>query len=472
MWFSLLPFFILFLFRNNGCLCKITPIKSYFGNSSISFCVDDQHISRSNGNQNNNSNQNVRSITRLLDLNGDVLHLIFKHLELVELMNIAEVDAILGGFARNEFRRKYQEYRIDILGHDIYARTRGALTVDHRRKVIELGDYDVKLNILENFLTGIKKLRIDNRFIEGNELITMNKLVNKFGAEFLTHLNLGNTNNDALKQYQKPFKCVEDLFCIIDISGTARNMLPFNILFPRLRRLSLTLYSGDDFSFIDCTFSELEYLDITVSETSWKQRAQIERMIQKNGHIKSIEIKNFPDNYIKTIAELLPNLENLTIFDNCNLDETVRLENVKHFKLYSKSANSINRLSFPQLESIKFVYSSEYFNEWVSFFCNHCNLTKLTINNHFGMENLRLLELTSKLQNLVELTVESYYAISDQIISRIIQQHDELMKLQFSVLHYDDVEAIREQFQNEWNITKILRPDAILMERKNSTVFE
>lgn len=473
MWYNFLFCFILLLLHSDSCLSKLISIESNCNGNAEEISRSNQHENQ-NGNANTNKDENAKAKARtnLLDLNDDVLYLIFNEFEFAELLNITEVNRILAAFASETFRQKYREYQVDIMGCDVYAKKRGKFFIDDKRKVIELRDYEVKLIVLKNFMNGVHKLHIDNNFIEGNESVEMNKLVNKFGYEALTHLNLGSIQDDALQQYTIPFDQVEDLSCIIYLSRGTTKIMPFNQLFPKLRRLSINLDFNADYSFIDCEFSELEYLDIIVTEASWScGQSQIEGMLQKNPQIKSIEIINFPHDFVEFISKWLPNVENLTLHEFGIGNEPVQLNNVINFKLYAFSPVSIDKLILPRLESIKFFYSSMYFNAWNTFFKNNQQITKLVINEYYSLENLRLLEITSRLMNLVEILLKCYSPISDETISRIIERHDKLMKLQWSVEHHDDTRSIQERFENEWHIKYILKPsNAILLERKNTTL--
>lgn len=125
-----------------------------------------------------------------------------------------------------------------------------------------------------------------------------------------------------------PFPEVE--YLNVNIKEVTGDIGSFGQLFPKLRGLSLVLESDIDCSFIDCDLPQLEHLYIRLTNDSRQCIDQIEQFMRKNGQIKSIELSEFPHNFVKVISEVLPIIENLTIPTIDTGNDTVRLENVKH----------------------------------------------------------------------------------------------------------------------------------------------
>lgn len=148
---------------------------------------------------------------------------------------------------------------------------------------------------------------------------------------------------------------------------------------------------------------------------------------------------------------------------------------------------SIGQLRFPQLDWLEMYYSPSFSNVWTAFFKNHQNLTKLDLVQGFTKNfktpegSVQLVELTSDLLNLVEVTVHYSSLVSAGTIIRFIQAHRKLMKVQFSIAPdrtFDDfeIQILRKRFELEWHIRIFYDEQGcymipeLIIERKNSTL--
>lgn len=247
---------------------------------------------------------------KFIDLNYDVLFIIFNQLELLDLISVASTDPIVASAAAEVFRHKYQDYRIEVNIFDINN---------------DLGDTrwagDIGMSIAPN-----KHIKISNA---------------ELGLKILVHLGSGLTKVLVHERYAKyilqglktPLNGIQEF--AVNIKETVNGVRSFNQLFPQLKRLSVNLKANVDISFVDCEFPHLEFFSTHIDAEASDCSKQFEALIQKNQHIKAIEINGFPTEAIKTINNLLPNLENVTLSDQQidTRNETLCLENVKHLKL-------------------------------------------------------------------------------------------------------------------------------------------
>lgn len=96
-----------------------------------------------------------------------------------------------------------------------------------------------------------------------------------------------------------------------------------------MRKLTLTMYSVEDLSYIDCKISHLEQLSLSIARITWNKIDMMEKNLRKNPQIKSIELKSFfPPGFAKVIEPLLPNLQNLTLSASDIGKESICFENV------------------------------------------------------------------------------------------------------------------------------------------------
>lgn len=221
--------------------------------------------------------------------------------KLTELLQMATSNLSLIPIARTEFSQRYQEYAVQLCG--VWSDRKQNLTVYKKPgKRVQITDLSLAEIILKHFGDLIKNLQISENF-----------------------------TNDILRRRRcsTPFPEVEHLS--VDIKEVTCDIGTFGQMFPKLRALDLTLQSDIDYSFIDCELPLLENLYIRLTNDSQQRMDQIERFMRKNPQIKSIVIIGFPQNYVKIINELLPNIENFTIPTINTRNDTVRLENVKHF---------------------------------------------------------------------------------------------------------------------------------------------
>lgn len=407
--------------------------------------------------------------TNLLDLNEDVLYIILEHLNITDLLSTAKADTKLSCTASNVFHRRYLNYSIEISRDDVDEVVK--FDISPVGKTMKIYDYEMSVNILKYFMCVIQKLVIKNELLEISHSTIINDLINKHSTQLTTSLKLSTLQEDTLAQYTAPFDGVEDFECTIKVKQIGTNILPFNRLFPKLKRLTLRLEFGVDFYYIDCELPHLVHLAIVVYQDAKKQQNSIDGLLRKNAQIKSIVSYGIP---AKIINKLLVKLENLTLHKFDVGSDRLCFENVKHFHSLDVSDHSIDKLSFPCLETLSstiFHYSRSYLDAWMRFFKNHTNLTKLHVNEFHTTKRAKLLELTDGLINLVELKMESCNVIDTENMTIFIEKHPKLMKFDFSVLDYKKNRSvfrnIRERLCSEWHVRKHKNNDnRFVLERK------
>lgn len=405
--------------------------------------------------QDENQHKNHKKSTKFTDLNIDVLLLIVEFLSLPELLHLAEINDGLNSIASDVFRRKYRNYEIEVLrlanGDDVEERFH-LYAINHKQ--IEITDYHMALKVFEHFGRAIRKLSISANMCKHHSIV-IDQMINRYCSESITHLDLGFIEENTLQQFTAPFKAVESFTCYIYKEIQPAKILPFDKLFPKISHLKLTLSADIEYTFIDCELPHLQHLDVNLDyDRANKRGKQIEGLLRKNKQIKSIEIRDFPTDYIKEIKYYLPNLENLTLNEFDIRNETIQLENVKHLKLRTSHPKSIDKLSISSLESLDFMYKEELFGEWVSFFRNHSflGILHITTCNYLNVEHF--MELMAEVSHLVEMKLKTIGYFSAETIVKIIRNFKQLMTFELSLLIYGqcDFNILQKQFENEWII--------------------
>lgn len=241
------------------------------------------------------------------------------------------------------------------------------------------------------------------------------------------------------------------------------------------------MYDSLNYNLLDCFFPQLEHLELEFSTDQTERVGEkIEGMLRRNPQVRTVQIANFPDDYVKVISDLLPNLESLVIDDHFRINETVHFENVKHFAIRSKWPDTIERMSFARLESMNMEYSSnngimpppvDILQKWLKFFRNHQSLSKLFLFAERRMPDDHLLALIDSLPNLVELRIQIIGYMNPETINEIIRSHGQLRTFVWYSENNEvsDITMLQENFENDWHIRRV-ENKKFWIERKNSTL--
>lgn len=291
--------------------------------------------------------------------------------------------------------------------------------------------------------------------------------ISKYCSKTLKQLDLDFIREDTFKHLTTSFDKVKELTFGVDLKRINAGTLSFNKLMPKLLKLKLKLYTAVDYSFINVNFRNLRELHIFATVDAWthKTRTQIEGFFKKNPKITTIYMSGFPDAYISSIKKLQPNLQSLSI-DSFDITEPIRFDNVKHFGLSVISATPIDKLSFPQLDSVQMGFYTETIDQWLQFFRRHQKVRRLFVDNAFSFP---LVELTANLANLNEVTLQNLIMcslFSVKHICEFIQGHTKMTKLQLLNIHYEesDFVTLRERLENDWRVVQ--SEYDLLIERK------
>lgn len=395
--------------------------------------------------------------TKFADLNSDVLYQISNELNVAGLLNMVRSNSKLASGADDQFWRKYKYYNLAImkmvLSDDTLLSTENKIIECETMKAIEVYDLQSAADLLKFFGQTFRKLRIQNHDIFINHPAIMMKYFRHFGSKVLTNLNLDRIQEDTFRRFVRPFENVEDLSFSVNVS-TVKERVPLNLLFPALKRLTLELRSDADYSFIAVEFKQLEHVFISALNRPKEQMSHIEAFLSKNSHLRSIHLVAFFPDLVKSVANLLPKVVNLTLeAAPVKGDEIVQYDSVKHFKLYEQYPTSLKKLSFPQMQTLEMQFSDDMLNDWTAFLQKHKNISRLDVTQVDGQ--MQLLKLTAQMDNLTDISVECSTFIAMEEIAEFVDEHKKLMKLKiakFIGFNDTDVSFLREKFGNNWHI--------------------
>lgn len=387
---------------------------------------------------------------------------------------MAQISSKFRYIAADIYRRNYSDYEIQVQLEQTKNKSRGKpYNIYTLRKIITIDDLASLSIIMEYFGNNIHKINILNmtkrNYTLGSDWAEVNRIVNEYAWESMTHLKLGFISNTLWPLFTMPFKSVESLSTIVnrDTDG-----MKLNELCPNLRELHIYLIGEVNYDFIDCKIPHLQHLDMSIEvATAWNNKEQIIGLIQKNPQIRSVDATNTRPEFSKVINQYLPDLENLTFHYDDNQDEPLHFEHVKNCALSTLRNCSIKTLSFSHLESLEIMYFPAGLNAFIEFFHRHKNISRL----HFTrtvITTTDLEQITAELPNLVEVIVDYLGSYSNmENISRFIESRSKLMKFQFRLhdMIATDRNQLREDFErnHSWfNVNYIEETKKFFFERK------
>lgn len=409
---------------------------------------------------------------RLADLNTDVQFIMFDRLNLTELIDVVKTDPNLIPIAGEVFRRKHQNYRISI-----YIPPENVKFSNNYMKTVKLCS-DV-VGYFGNYTTKLS-MDIDEKLPRST--MNFDRLINEYASESITILDLKRVRSDTLDQFKLPFKQLKELSLKINVNQTG-NILPFNILFPELQKLSITLQLNLNYSFIDCELPNLVNLTLNLNSIPNHKHVndQFERFLQKNQQIRFVDLLGLgtvPEEYIAAISKL-PNIETFSILNIKLKNQTIQFDSVKNFHYKDYFPLSINKFVFPWLETLSTTYEPRLYNQTIEFLRNHRKLNRAQFIIYPMIKPLRLDEFVAdaltEVPNLNELKLITSNDISIDVITNILQnivvkyeQLNFVFEFQNEKYSLAEIQSLFKQF-NEWNVIKNERISIpFLIERKKS----
>lgn len=404
--------------------------------------------------QRNSPAESNKSNIQFTDLIEDVQYLILYEMNFTELVQMAQTNNRFNSIAKDVFSHKYRDYSIEIrtIKHGI-----ANCYCDNTFKIILIKELQLITNVLRLFGNRIKTLAIVNRFIDDNLSTAINKLVNVYASRSVSNLDLSYIKEDTLEQFTEPFSEVQTSNLAVFIENITGNIMPFNQLFPKLISLSMVLAHDLDYHFIDVTYPYLKHIEIHVHEFSDKRKKHIESLFRKNNQIQSVTTWNFPVDYVITINKMFPHLEKLSIRDFEDIHQTLYFDHVKEFRLASFEVGCLNKLLFKNLQSFDMYYDEFFVDEQKQFFKINQNITKLTIEIFSYSIDDNFIQLIDELPNLREIKMQSIVnSIDPEIITKIIQSHEKLMKAEFSSYRKYDKSAVEyfPELLEQWHVNE------------------
>lgn len=404
-------------------------------------------------------NENGKHRTKLTDyLNYDVLFLIFINLELSDLITLSKMSQPIALSAASAFHHTYKSYTVNLVRPEFDIRySPSPIVLQPHKKVVSFFGIDTFVAFLEQFGHVIFGIKI-NENLDRTQCVDMSRLINTHCSESLIHLDFDGIHFSTFEYFTQPFNKLESLALSVGSRSFDASILPMNQLFPKLRKLDFHFCENISYSFIDYKFAHLEHLSLLDFSNTYKPQSGVEELIKKNPHIRSIKLNGYPGSYVQVIKQVLPHIESLDLQYMDVGNETFELDHLKHLQIHDIRPVCDEKLSFPRLKSLILPNPSRNFEGWIHFCRNHNHLSRLHIAEIVGYISEDLDKLTEELPNLIEMTIHGDTVINLRTISRLIESHQSLMKMNIiSRFFGQDVtmDILQEQYGNDWTIEGI-----------------
>lgn len=386
----------------------------------------------------------VRVNERFSTLAADEFRLKYSHLQLI---------------IRDDFKLpSNQNELLNVAGMQVDSKTieRNKDMNDETPKIsqtqLELENGNQILRTFKYFGHLMKRLKLNLvSLIRPVQVELIGKLISKYSSESLVDIEIEHYAKKLLEHIAKPLINVEIVtFRQIHVMNFNPQSIPFNELFPAVRRLNLDSIIVDDLSYFDYHMTRLEHVSMESIQSPFPG------VIMKNPQIQSIDLYQPDDELVQKVNDFLPQLKTLKLSGFKLSNGSIQFSNVTTFIIdyghYTTPAN----LHFPQLQTFHFEYDKCQFDDYLDFFNEHNHLSQLHL-TMFKLDDSHFQQLTANLTHLIELTLEygknshQYRTLSSNIVVEFVKSHDKVNQLNvINFTKYCEAE-LQEQLNGEWN---------------------
>lgn len=413
--------------------------------------------------------------------------MILDELEFDDLLSAAQVNEVFSELAARIFMRKYSKFQFFITNNFELPPENDPLTThepkkgtvaktlkwlgfvrkteqDTRQRThVKVGesfkflDYDTMLNTFMRFGRGIFRVKVNYLHFQNAQIEFVSELITKYSANSLIEMEFDYCSVHNLEFIKAPLVNVKTVRFVDHLKDYENGTYRMNDLFPAIQRLYLNNYYTNICNF-DSRMPNLEHILITqqLHEYPHNSFENFEKVLQKNSHIRSIELVFYPRiplNYLQSVLSTLPNLDNLTLPEiqwGTKKGDEIYFQNVTTLSLICKQKQCrLGNLHFPKLQRLHVELTGPKVEELLIFLNKHNQLAKLylqydNLNNDFKVKTIR------KLLNIHEKLVQLHFIMKSD--RNMVRMH---------LANVDDC---------VWNITNAHK--GLLFERKKHLIYD
>lgn len=352
--------------------------------------------------------------TRVTDLNPHCLEALVEHLNITDLISLADAHTWLRIAAEVVFLRKYGERLVRIAN--------GNWNLILQRSCINVFDLKLKYQIIRCFGKQISKLHIDR--MNSEHLERFLPYISEYCTQSLIEIRMQYLPKRSLNYFTKPMTSVENVILPINFEGGLGEVA---ILFPKVTKLILICdvfshnYVTMDYYLPHLEHFEMRTMQVCITYMSEKIRTEnhcneFYRFLEFNPQLTRLKLPFIQcRNFLQKINDCLSHLQNLSIYHFVELQTYPTV----HFQYLTKLTITDplfieEQTGFPtipiqcnQLIDVAFSYlnvslSDTWAENIYTFFGNNPSIRKITIETHIEQIKLCPERLASVLPNLCE----------------------------------------------------------------------
>lgn len=420
--------------------------------------------------------------TNIMELNLDCQLMILEQMPLTTLISMAETNRYFMNLVTDIFGRKFGKHRVQFQAPFVdfpvfYNQTEGP---------IKLKDSKTVSKVLSHFGQSIHSLKAKYLTSDMPVQTKINQLINAKCSDTLKQFDIISYKNHFFDDFSKPFKAIESVSVRGIFSSFSREASGFGTLFPNMRHLKIQLAKGQNMSWFDYEFKQLEHLNADFCYYDAPRCYNEDIMIKffdKNPQIRTLNISYFTRDLLKHAAKQLSNLENLQIEfyeDRNDYDEStevgddhdeIHFEHLKSFTMKSGGDSMPKSVRFEKLVEFRTDANPKDCLRWLKFVESNQNLKKLVIFGRY-LKKEEISRLTAAKLGLVEATIKCKKNVDYETIAEFIENSTKLRKL---VLKFDEksiphesfgaiMKSLRKNLSVKWTINEVLNKREIILE--------
>lgn len=378
----------------------------------------------------------------LNDIPVELLLIIYEHIDLAGLNSIAQLNSFHRCTASTVFNDKFGKKLFQIKSNHLNIK-------DETNYFIEtIGNMNTMYLTLKVFGHLIGKLSIDYESFSEWESEQINGSITKYIIHSLREIELNCFNDAKLIRLNGPFEMVKKV-------GMHRGYMQSNLtdlskIFPAIESIQFMDIQNIKPSIYVHHFPHLLEMNYEYSYNS--DPNTMERLFRLNPQLRKLIIDHGDCNFLNTINELLPNIENLQLYKLCGDPLTgggkIHFKNVKFFGISSMHDGH------PNLRRLPLVFDCL---EEISAKSNENLLLDVTVNNpnvkkagFSYLEDDQLQWIPAKLPNLEEFWTQT--SVLDVQVIQFIETAKNLRKIQFWNCLGQFHQTIFERIKTEWEM--------------------
>lgn len=380
---------------------------------------------------------------QLVDINEDCLQVIFQHLDVIDLINVADTNNRFISAAVSVYHRCHRTKGVTISNgcycHHKIPIPETLATSFFRHFDHEVSAFSVNLSCIDY------ELNIE-QFLQPNRLTA------------LVELELYSFDETDFDTFVGPFETVEQLTIVS--SWLNENLAKLNVWFPNVNTLKLYNVKTMWIESLEVHYPKLKHLTIYHNKTEIPHSSIIE-VVRLNQQLESLSLhSDIDEDFIRCIEKYSKQLKQL---DLCTMndqffnfyDKDIHFDNVETFTFTCDFVMSIP-FTFNNLQELNlqgFYLQSidvEFKNQLVQFFAQNANLIKVNLDFYEGAwDDIELEDVTEIVKSLPKLSELKFRADAFQVddLVQFLTEHIALNKIQLSFIDPDRYQFVRDEIQ-------------------------